>query len=98
MHTNYTTPQATTRAETDFVSDLDTPCLLLDVSKMNCNIIRLHTRLAAKTVAFRPHLKTAKSIEIARRMQSLASGKALLLWFLCPRPTRRACWRHDGWG
>ncbi len=32
MHTNYTTPQATTRAETDFVSDLDTPCLLLVVS------------------------------------------------------------------
>ena len=76
MHTNYTTPQATTRAETDFVSDLDTPCLLLDVSKMNCNIIRLHSRLAAKTVAFRPHLKTAKSIEIARRMVTGAHGPA----------------------
>ena len=76
MHTHYTTPQTTTRTEAGFVSDLDTPCLLLDVSRMNGNIRRLHSRLAAKAVAFRPHLKTAKSIEIARRMVTGAHGPA----------------------
>ena len=76
MHTHYTTPQATTRAETVVVSDLDTPCLLLDASRMNGNIRRLHSRLAEKAVAFRPHLKTAKSIEIARRMVTGAHGPA----------------------
>ena len=76
MHTHNVTPQAANRSETVFVFDLDTPCLLLDEQRMNRNISRLHSRLAAKAVSFRPHLKTTKSIEIARRMISNAHGPA----------------------
>ena len=76
MHTNNTRPQATSRAKTVFISDLDTPCLLLNEAQMNCNINSLHSRLASKTVTFRPHLKTTKAIEIARRMVTGAHGPA----------------------
>ena len=76
MHTNNTRPQATSRAKTVFISDLDTPCLLLNEAQMNCNINSLHSRLASKAVTFRPHLKTTKAIEIARRMVTGAHGPA----------------------
>ena len=76
MYTHHPTQRATTSTETVFVSALDTPCLLLDESRMNGNIARLHSRLAMQDVVFRPHLKTAKSIEIARRMVTGAHGPA----------------------
>ena len=76
MYTHHTTQQATTSTETVFVSALDTPCLLLDESRLNGNIARLHSRLATRDVVFRPHLKTAKSIEIARRMVTGSDGPA----------------------
>lgn len=55
---------------------LSTPCLLLDEQRMNNNISRLKTRLATAGVEFRPHLKTAKSIEIGRRLVTEANGPA----------------------
>jgi D-serine deaminase-like pyridoxal phosphate-dependent protein len=43
---------------------------------MERNIARLKERLAALNVASRPHLKTAKSVEIARRMMTSPAGPA----------------------
>ena len=45
---------------------LETPCLLLDPIKVKRNVDRLQSRLDAMGVALRPHLKTAKSIDVAR--------------------------------
>src|SRR5690349_17336883 len=56
--------------------DLQTPCLVLDQSRMHRNIERLKTRLAEAKVTFRPHLKTAKSIEVARLLMETSSGPA----------------------
>ncbi|WP_319468798.1 alanine racemase [uncultured Pseudodesulfovibrio sp.] len=55
---------------------LPTPCLLLDQNRMENNIRRLGKRLSRAGVGFRPHLKTAKSIEVARRMVDGANGPA----------------------
>ncbi len=55
---------------------LDTPCLLLDEARMTGNIERLRTHLAALRVQLRPHLKTPKSIEVARRTMDGTGGPA----------------------
>src|SRR5271167_2353141 len=47
---------------------LPTPALLLDERRMLANIARLRERAAALGVRLRPHLKTAKSVEVARRL------------------------------
>lgn len=47
-----------------------TPCLLLDVDRMTRNIQALEAHLADLGVPLRPHVKTCKSIEIARRMMA----------------------------
>jgi len=64
------TPSSTSFAE------LDTPCLLLDEQKMERNIARLRARLQPMNVTLRPHLKTAKSIEVARRLMDTPAGPA----------------------
>jgi D-serine deaminase-like pyridoxal phosphate-dependent protein len=56
--------------------ELDTPCLILDADRMQRNIDRLRARLAGLGVGFRPHLKTAKSVDVARRMMQSPSGPA----------------------
>jgi len=47
---------------------LETPCLLLDREILERNIGRMHARLRLAGVPLRPHLKTTKCVEIARRM------------------------------
>jgi D-serine deaminase-like pyridoxal phosphate-dependent protein len=59
---------------TEEIEALATPCLLLDRSRMERNISRLTQTLRALGVGFRPHLKTAKSIDIARLLMPTASG------------------------
>lgn len=56
--------------------DLATPCLLLDRERMQRNIQRLHARIAGLGAQLRPHLKTCKSVEIARLMLAGAPGPA----------------------
>lgn len=56
--------------------DLETPCLILDADRMDRNIARLRARLAPLGVTLRPHLKTAKSIEVARRVMATPQGPA----------------------
>lgn len=53
---------------------LETPALLLDAPRMERNIARMRERLAALGVAFRPHVKTNKSVEVVRRMVGADQG------------------------
>jgi D-serine deaminase-like pyridoxal phosphate-dependent protein len=55
----------------DKIATLDTigtPALVLDLAKVDRNIARLTRHLADLGVGFRPHVKTAKSIDVARRL------------------------------
>ncbi|MBJ7417810.1 MAG: alanine racemase, partial [Niveispirillum sp.] len=58
------------------LADLETPCLILDADRMDRNIARLRRRLASLGVSLRPHLKTAKSADVARRVMTSAEGPA----------------------
>lgn len=54
------------------LSDLETPCLVLDEARLARNIARMRAHLDQLGVRLRPHVKTAKSIDVARRvMRSL---------------------------
>ncbi|MCW1952057.1 MAG: alanine racemase [Octadecabacter sp.] len=53
---------------------LETPALLLDQVKMMRNIDRLEGRAKALGVTLRPHLKTAKSVEVSTRLSGGAQG------------------------
>jgi D-serine deaminase-like pyridoxal phosphate-dependent protein len=48
------------------LADLRTPCLVLDRSRLAANLERMTAVSARHGVALRPHMKTAKSIEVAR--------------------------------
>ncbi|WP_294228518.1 alanine racemase [uncultured Shimia sp.] len=54
--------------------DLSTPALLLDEQRMMRNIARLAGHAAHLGVALRPHLKTAKSVEVARSLTGGGPG------------------------
>ncbi len=56
--------------------DLETPCLVLDATRMERNISRLRQRMSDFGVGLRPHLKTAKSVDIARMMMDSPQGPA----------------------
>jgi D-serine deaminase-like pyridoxal phosphate-dependent protein len=58
------------------LQDLATPCLVLDADRMERNIARLRSRLDGLGVALRPHLKTAKSVDVARRVMTSPAGPA----------------------
>ncbi len=53
---------------------LPTPALVLDESRMIRNIARLADRSATLGVSLRPHLKTAKSLDVAHRLTGGAPG------------------------
>ena len=48
------------------LSDIITPCLMVDEARMRRNVQRLSRHLASHGVSLRPHLKTCKNIELAR--------------------------------
>ena len=48
------------------LADLPTPCLVLDRGILARNIRDMAATLARLNVPLRPHMKTAKSIEVAR--------------------------------
>ena len=54
------------------LGDLETPCLVLDREKLALNIEGMASAAARHGVALRPHMKTAKSIEVAR--MAIAAG------------------------
>ena len=48
------------------LADMPTPCLVLDRVILQRNIARMAAAVGRHTVALRPHMKTAKSIDVAR--------------------------------
>lgn len=55
---------------------IPTPAFVLDDRKLEANLARIHHRIAELKVGFRPHLKTHKSIAIARRQMLSPEGPA----------------------
>ena len=45
---------------------IETPALLLDAARLEANCARMRGRLTAHGVALRPHVKTAKNVEVAQ--------------------------------
>jgi len=60
----------------DKLASLSTPCLVLDEAIMLRNINRLEERARHLGVTLRPHLKTGKSVDIARRVLADGNGPA----------------------
>ena len=58
------------------LDDLPTPCLVLDRPTLQANLDRMSRTVAAHGVALRPHMKTAKSIDVARMV--MASRDAVI--------------------
>ena len=73
-HTSVTVPDKEEQMTT--LAALTTPCLLLEDEKLQANMDRLARRLHERGVSLRPHLKTCKNIEIARRCMESPSGPA----------------------
>jgi D-serine deaminase-like pyridoxal phosphate-dependent protein len=51
-------------------NELETPALLLDEARMSHNIVRMQNRMEQLGVAFRPHVKTSKCLEVVRRQMA----------------------------
>jgi 3-hydroxy-D-aspartate aldolase len=49
------------------IRDLDTPCLVLDLDRFESNLDRMNRFTRDRNIALRPHAKTHKCVEIARR-------------------------------
>jgi D-serine deaminase-like pyridoxal phosphate-dependent protein len=49
------------------LTDLETPALLLDRTRLDRNLARMREHLTQLDVALRPHVKTVKSMEIVKR-------------------------------
>ena len=50
------------------ITAIETPALILDMDKAERNVARLTAHLAPLGVTLRPHIKTAKSIDVAQRL------------------------------
>jgi len=60
------------------LDDLPTPCLLLDRDQLTRNLARMQAVADRLRVALRPHLKTAKSAEVAK-LSVAAGAKGLVI-------------------
>lgn len=58
------------------LAQLETPVAIIDEIKMQRNIKHLKNHLDNLGVAFRPHLKTTKSIDVARQLMPTPQGPA----------------------
>jgi D-serine deaminase-like pyridoxal phosphate-dependent protein len=56
------------------LADLPTPCLILDRDKLERNLAIMSAAVRRNGVALRPHMKTAKSAEVARLATSGEAG------------------------
>lgn len=61
-------------AEPRNLAEIGTPALLLNRTRLERNLVRMRFRADSLGVALRPHLKTAKCIEVARLAQPGAGG------------------------
>lgn len=62
----------TSAAET--LESIETPALVLDLARVERNIARLTQHLDSLGVGFRPHVKTAKSVDVAERLFPAGRG------------------------
>ena len=60
------------------ITALPTPCLLLESAKLRHNLATMQAHLKQFGVGFRPHLKTAKSIDVARIAMPSPQGPAMV--------------------
>ena len=58
------------------LTDLETPALVLDRTRLDHNIARMRERLTALNVRLRPHVKTAKSIDVVQRALEWPPGSS----------------------
>jgi D-serine deaminase-like pyridoxal phosphate-dependent protein len=63
------------------LASLDTPALVVDVPRLDGNLRRVAEDLAGAGVRLRPHWKTSKSLEVARRQRALGA-----VGFTCSTP------------
>jgi|KBSMisStaDraftv2_1062788.scaffolds.fasta_scaffold22832_4 D-serine deaminase-like pyridoxal phosphate-dependent protein len=66
--------QASDTGIAENLDTIETPALALDVTKLDRNIARLRGHLASLGVAFRPHVKSGKSVDVARRLFPEGTG------------------------
>ena len=57
----------------DSLADVDTPALILDLDKFEANLARLMSAVQGRGVRVRPHAKSHKCVEIARRQIALGA-------------------------
>lgn len=58
-----------------YIDDLDTPCLVLDLDAVESNIAKMAEFFASAPASLRPHFKTPKTPEVARRqLEAGATG------------------------
>jgi|SRR5579884_3906478 len=55
------------------LDDLSTPCLVLDLNTFEANLARMQQFSLERKVALRPHAKTHKCVEVARRQIALGA-------------------------
>ena len=60
----------------DGLDALETPCLLLDSDRLKANVAAMRAQLDGLGVVLRPHLKTAKSRDVARIAMASEAGPA----------------------
>jgi D-serine deaminase-like pyridoxal phosphate-dependent protein len=56
------------------IAALATPALLLDQDRLDRNLAGLSSRMTARGVVLRPHMKTAKSVDVAQRAYPSGPG------------------------
>src|SRR2546425_1308988 len=61
-------------ADMPTLEQLETPALLLDEARMDRNIERMRNRVRQLGVSFRPHVKTNKCMDVARRIMETPQG------------------------
>ncbi len=59
---------------TNALDAAETPRLLLDAARMQANCVRMRDRVRALGPRFRPHVKTAKSLDVTRAMLGAPTG------------------------
>ena len=60
--------------EVTTIHDLPTPCLVIDAARLETNLAAMAARTAVLGVTLRPHVKTHKCVEIARRQAELGAA------------------------
>lgn len=56
------------------LSEIETPAAVLDVARMQRNIVRMQGRMNALGVSFRPHVKTTKCVVVADRQRAAGAN------------------------